>query len=174
MVLGPLVTGEVPLGSFRSAAVMGAWLGGGSSVEAHPRRLPAASPVGGAPRGHRRRETSGRREPPRRRRRAAPVSRTLVPVPTKVRNPRRVQARRDANYKAVHRPTRWGNPFPIDPKDPAARRRSLARYERWLAERLEEDPDFLEPLRGYRLGCFCAPELPCHADVILRALYGSG
>jgi hypothetical protein len=83
-----------------------------------------------------------------------------------------VQARRARNYKAVHRPTRWGNPFPIDPKDPVARARAMRRYERWLDRQLRRDPEFLEPLRGYHHGCFCAPELLCHADVILRRLYG--
>ena len=37
------------------------------------------------------------------------------------------------------------------------------------------DPDpviFLEPLRGYHLGCTCAPELRCHVDILLRRLYG--
>jgi hypothetical protein len=90
-------------------------------------------------------------------------------MPTKVKNPKRVQARRARNYKAVHRPTRWGNPFPLDAQ---GRARCIALYEKWLDRKLREDPDFLEPLRGYNLGCFCAPGLLCHADVIIRRLYG--
>jgi hypothetical protein len=46
-------------------------------------------------------------------------------------------------------------------------------YRCWLDQRLKEDPDFIEPLRGYNLGCFCPPELACHADVILEFLYQS-
>jgi hypothetical protein len=79
-------------------------------------------------------------------------------------------ARRDSNYRAVHRPTRWGNPFALERY---TREESIARYERWLDETLAKDPEFLEPLRGYNLGCFCPPDLACHADVILRKLYGS-
>lgn len=90
-------------------------------------------------------------------------------MPTKVRNPRRVVARRTKNYKAVHRPTRWGNPFPVEEH---GREASMALYAAWLDERLGEDPEFLEPLRGFHLGCFCAPELACHVDVLLRRLYG--
>ena len=86
--------------------------------------------------------------------------------------PKRVRARRARGYKAVHRPTRWGNPFPIDAADPASRARSLRRYEAWLDERLRAEPDFLEPLRGHDLGCFCRLDEPCHADVILQRLYG--
>ncbi|MHC4127868.1 MAG: DUF4326 domain-containing protein [Planctomycetota bacterium] len=86
----------------------------------------------------------------------------------KVRNPRRAVARRDANYRAVHRPTRWGNPFSLARY---SRAESLKRYERWLDKRLTEDRDFLEPLRGYNLGCFCSLDVACHADIILRRLY---
>ena len=68
------------------------------------------------------------------------------------------------------RPTKWGNPFPITATTP--RDRSLALYAHWLDEQLAHDPAFLEPLRGYNLGCTCPLELPCHADVILRWLYG--
>lgn len=90
-------------------------------------------------------------------------------MPTKVRNPRRLEARRATNYKAVHRPTRWGNPFPIT--DSCPRAESMRRYEAWLREQLARDPEFLEPLRGYHLGCFCAPDDACHADILLRWLY---
>lgn len=64
----------------------------------------------------------------------------------KVRNPRRVVARRDRGYKSVMRPTRWGNPFRIDKEDPASRDRALRLYEEWLDRKLREDPGFLEPL----------------------------
>jgi hypothetical protein len=87
----------------------------------------------------------------------------------KVRNPKRVVARRARNYKAVHRPTIWGNPYRVEE---FGRDRAMALYARWLARQLAADPEFLEPLRGYDLGCTCAPGLACHADVILRKLYG--
>lgn len=90
-------------------------------------------------------------------------------MPTKKPNPRRVQARHAKNYKAVHRPTKWGNPFPITAT--RTRAQSLRRYATWLRRRLAEDPAFLEPLRGFDLGCFCRLDEPCHADLLLDALY---
>jgi hypothetical protein len=49
----------------------------------------------------------------------------------------------------------------------------MRRYEKWLNQQLEKDPSFLEPLRGHDLGCFCPPTEACHADILLRKLYGS-
>jgi hypothetical protein len=91
----------------------------------------------------------------------------------RVPKPRRCLARRERNYKNVMRPTRWGNPYPLDEAQGMTRARSLALYAQWLERKLRADPDFLEPLRGYNLGCTCPPELPCHADVLLRRLYGA-
>ena len=81
----------------------------------------------------------------------------------------RVVARRAKGYKAVHRPSRWGNPFSVEEY---GREQSLRLYEQWLDEKLRDDPDFLEPLRCHKLGCFCSLDVPCHADIILRRLYG--
>lgn len=87
---------------------------------------------------------------------------------TPVENPRRVVVRRTKNYKAVHRPSKWGNPFDLKTY---GREEALELYEKCLANLLAHDPDFLEPLRGYNLGCFCSLNVACHADVILRKLY---
>jgi hypothetical protein len=87
----------------------------------------------------------------------------------RVGHPHRVVARREKNYRAVHRPTRWGNPFSLAQY---SRDESLQRYACWLDERLAQDPAFLEPLRGYNLGCFCSKDVACHADIILGRLYG--
>jgi hypothetical protein len=48
---------------------------------------------------------------------------------------------------------------------PLSRERVIAAYRQWLLGMLVKDPTFLEPLRGKRLACWCAP-LPCHGDVI--------
>ena len=71
----------------------------------------------------------------------------------------------DAVY--VGRPSGWGNPFAIG-RD-GSREEVIARYRVWLWQQLGRDPEFLAPLRGRRLVCWCAPE-PCHADVLVRAL----
>jgi hypothetical protein len=90
-------------------------------------------------------------------------------MPTRVPHPERLVARRDRNYKLVARPTKWGNPFPL-PRYTIDE--ALARYRVWLDQKLREDPQFLEPLRGYNLGCFCAQGAPCHAEILLERLYG--
>jgi hypothetical protein len=51
----------------------------------------------------------------------------------------------------------------------------MTRYRHWLNERLKEDPNFLEALRGKDLACWCRLDQPCHADILLEflhALYG--
>lgn len=67
----------------------------------------------------------------------------------------------------IDRRTPWGNPFPI--RGTVAREAAIGLYRTWLTHRLALDPLFLEPLRGKRLACWCAP-LPCHGQAILEAL----
>jgi hypothetical protein len=85
----------------------------------------------------------------------------------------------------VGRPSPWGNPYSVG--TPFPRRATLADpslvglimneydvvelYRGWLGRRLEEDADYLTPLRGRSLSCWCAPgghEAVCHADVLLE------
>jgi hypothetical protein len=67
----------------------------------------------------------------------------------------------------VDRSTPYGNPYPITAE--LSRADSLFAYRRWLWRRLRAEPDYLEPLRGKRLACWCVP-LACHAEVILALL----
>jgi hypothetical protein len=73
----------------------------------------------------------------------------------------------------IDRRTRWGNPYVIGSPDadgrPISREVAVFCYRDWLDGMLLDRPDFLEPLRGKRLACWCAP-LPCHGDVILEKL----
>ena len=71
------------------------------------------------------------------------------------------------NTKRVSRPSRWGNPFPLSEY---SLEESLKLYRQWLGKKLEENPKFLDPLRGFDLGCFCKLNSPCHADIILDKL----
>jgi hypothetical protein len=41
------------------------------------------------------------------------------------------------------------------------------RFKEYMEERLREDPDWLEPLRGKTLACWCAPDLSCHGQLIV-------
>lgn len=67
----------------------------------------------------------------------------------------------------IDRLTPYGNPFKIS--DTVGRDDVIAWYRKWLEGVLAMTPDFLEPLRGRRLACWCAP-LPCHGDVIIEML----
>lgn len=69
----------------------------------------------------------------------------------------------------IMRGTRWGNPFVIG-RD-GDRAEVVAKYRRWLWDRIQNHPGWGEAVRGLRgktLCCCCAP-LPCHGDVLLAA-----
>lgn len=93
------------------------------------------------------------------------------------------------NTVKVSRPSLFGNPFGIEAHDAAmleatGRRPSLRASHEWPAQMFDswlyhdEDPPWperrakllaeLPKLRGKNLACFCPPDLPCHADVLLR------
>lgn len=67
----------------------------------------------------------------------------------------------------ICRPSKWGNPFPID--DKVTREKAIAMYE----VHVRRSPKLiaaLPELAGKRLGCVCKP-LPCHGDVLIRLLH---
>ena len=59
----------------------------------------------------------------------------------------------------------WGNPFRVG-KD-GTREEVIEKFEDYAIKRLTREPDWLEPLRGKDLVCWCFPKA-CHADVLLR------
>jgi len=71
------------------------------------------------------------------------------------------------NAVYVGRPSRWGNPFIVSDW---GLEKCLELYRAWLEMKLIDDPDFLEPLRGKDLVCFCPLDQPCHADIIMEML----
>lgn len=77
------------------------------------------------------------------------------------------------DVKRVDRRTTWGNPFKIGDPDasnhPMTREQVIALYREYAEAKVKDNPRWLEPLRGYRLACWCAP-LPCHADVLVEML----
>jgi len=73
---------------------------------------------------------------------------------------------KDAVY--VGRPTNYGNPYRMEID--GSREEVVAKYRVWLAEKLEENPNLLDPLKGKDLACWCPLNKPCHADVILEYL----
>jgi hypothetical protein len=74
----------------------------------------------------------------------------------------------------IDRTTRWGNPFKIGDIDlgngvRVTREAAIEMYRVSLATDLLYWPGYLEPLRGKRFACWCAP-LPCHGDVIAELI----
>ena len=86
-------------------------------------------------------------------------------------NLKRIQRKRTRGWRMpenavyVGRPTKWGNPYPVKTFGSKA---ALDSYEKWLVDRLNEDPKFLEPLEGFDLACWCPLDKPCHVDVLLK------
>ena len=65
----------------------------------------------------------------------------------------------------VTRPTKWGNPHPLT----LGREEAVRHYEEDLrAGRLPVTvEDVRRELRSRDLACYCALDVPCHADVLL-------
>jgi hypothetical protein len=89
----------------------------------------------------------------------------LRPLKTKPKVWNRNDKTKPANAQYVGRPSVWGNPYPL--KKEEDRELVLARFRVYAENKLKNEPDWLEPLRGKDLVCFCAPKL-CHADVLLE------
>jgi len=101
---------------------------------------------------------------------------------------KRIQRKRTRGWKmpenamSVTRPGRYGNPWKIGQRidddcvpngytildGPTC----LELFENHCTSRLMDDPKWLEPLRGKDLACFCPPDQPCHADVLLKLAAG--
>ena len=108
---------------------------------------------------------------------------TLAPtVDVKLSVPRRIKRQRTKGWRMpegavyVGRPSKWGNPYRVDGPPDALRRSSaeaavsafrdlycgvLRPSKKWIA-------DWLMPLRGHDLACWCPLDQPCHADVLLE------
>jgi len=88
-------------------------------------------------------------------------------------SPRRVQRRRSAGWRKpagavlVTRPSRWGNPFVVGPERTAAAAVQL--YGQWMLGAAQADllAEARTELAGKTLVCWCRPDAPCHADVLL-------
>lgn len=68
---------------------------------------------------------------------------------------------------AVHRPSKWGNPFRI--KNGQTRAQVLKKYR----EHILIQPHLMKQLyrlQGKRLACFCPKHKDCHADVLVELI----
>jgi hypothetical protein len=86
-------------------------------------------------------------------------------MPQRFQRSRRKGARLPAGAVVVTRPTKWGNPHPLE----LGRAEAVRRYrEDLLAGRLKVTvADVKLELRGRDLACYCPLDEPCHADVLL-------
>ena len=95
--------------------------------------------------------------------------------------PRRIQRKRircwamPPNTVYVGRPTRYGNPFTVgeenfDTGQIVTLEKCLEYYRFYLERRYQGAAlkEFLAPLRGKDLACWCKEGDPCHADILLE------
>jgi hypothetical protein len=69
----------------------------------------------------------------------------------------------DAKYVGL--PSRWGLPKELQ----GTREQIVRQYEERILKMTEKDrEEFLAPLKGKDLVCYCEPHEICHADVLLR------
>lgn len=81
--------------------------------------------------------------------------------------------KKNPNAIYIGRPSRWGNPYRLRKED--ERNLCLIYYEEWLNRMLKAYPDFLKPLIGKDLICWCPLDKPCHVDILIKyikKLYG--
>ena len=64
----------------------------------------------------------------------------------------------------VDRTTVWGNPFRY-----GTREENISDFVNYANQRLKKEHDWLKPLIGKDLVCWCAPD-SCHADEILKLI----
>jgi hypothetical protein len=88
--------------------------------------------------------------------------------------PKRVRQRRAKKLpegsKSVARPSRWGNPFKVSEHTPEAHAAAVEAFRAWIThpDQAGRREAGRRELRGFDLACYCAPDLPCHADVWLE------
>lgn len=93
-------------------------------------------------------------------------------MPERVRiNWRKPGGRKPENTVVVARPSIFGNPYRVgvDAKDNAE---AVRKFESWIegysiGARMTRGAA-ISKLRGKDLACYCKPDEPCHADVLLR------
>lgn len=92
--------------------------------------------------------------------------------------PKRIQRKRTKGWKmpenavSVTRPGRYGNPFHIQMPMVDSVESVLGRFTEYAVTRMNNEPTWLEPLRGKDLACWCKEGSPCHADILLGLANG--
>jgi hypothetical protein len=98
-------------------------------------------------------------------------------MPERIQRTRKKGWRMPPNTRCVTRPGRYGNPFRIGDVwvEPSGElhivndsETAIDEFRSYIRAKLIADPQFLEPLRGKNLACYCLLDKPCHADVLLE------
>lgn len=104
------------------------------------------------------------------------------------KTPKRIQRKRMKGWRmpentiSVTRPGKYGNPFPINSLQRFVdaetgqefegrivdAKGSLAFFRKYAEERASKGAQWLLPLRGKNLACWCADGAQCHADILLE------
>ena len=88
--------------------------------------------------------------------------------------PARIQLRRTKGWRkptaaiVVARPSRWGNPFRIAVDGDRTQCVALYREALTRGDLAFAVADVRDALAGRDLACWCRPDEPCHADVLLE------
>lgn len=100
-------------------------------------------------------------------------------------SPERIQRKRVKGWRMpegavyVGRPSKWGNPWPVDrvifgvpggwPLLGMTPALAVELYRTWVTQmRNDRRSAFLDELKGKDLACWCPLDQPCHADVLLE------
>jgi Domain of unknown function (DUF4326) len=89
------------------------------------------------------------------------------------RRPERIQQRRTKGWRkpagavSVVRGTPWGNPYMVG-VHAATNAEAVALFQAYLRQHPELLAAVRRELRGKTLMCFCKPDEPCHADILLE------
>lgn len=74
--------------------------------------------------------------------------------------------REDSSYVYIGRPSKWGNPFPLEEDSPQARKECIRQYKDWFRDQVFLFKAIAQgELDGKKLVCFCKPKT-CHGDVL--------
>jgi hypothetical protein len=92
------------------------------------------------------------------------------------RRPHRIQLSRAKGWRlpagavSIAYPTKWANPHRPTLRSAEANAAAVAAYEQHLAEHPELLAAARRELADKDLACWCALDLPCHGDILLRVI----
>ena len=98
---------------------------------------------------------------------ALPSAHATATSPVRVRLSRQAGFTLPANTVSVAAPTRWANPFRPAARTPTANQSAVEHFTAYLRRNQALVDLAVAELRGRNLACWCAPHLPCHADIWL-------